>query len=128
MPYFVRLVPAVLWSRECRIQKNSFPIRKVESLERGFPDRINEQHRPFADLDSRNADPTDRLTHNAWVVSGVKPAVKLQQFAHILQPERGLGMTQPPQHTLDTTVDVASGLDGDDPVLSQMRPFVTSVR
>ena len=121
MADFVRLVPSMLKFGQSLIQHNPFPIRKVKRLERGVPDRVDEQHGPLVHLDAGDADPTDRLIQDAGIIGSVEREIEMQQFAHILQPERGFGMAEPPQHTLDATLDVSGRLGGNDSVLGQTR-------
>ena len=69
------------------------------------------------------------LPYHGGVIGRVEHAVKLQQLAHVFKPKRRLGMTKPPQHTLDASVDVPDRLSGKNTVPSQnLLPPVISVR
>ena len=57
----MRLVPAMLQFRQCRIEHYPFSIRKIERLDRGFADCFEEQHRPLEYLQARDAHSANRL-------------------------------------------------------------------
>ena len=74
---FVRLVPAALYLGKRPIEKNPFPIGKIEGLERGLPDRVDDQRWPPVDLDSRHADTAERLAYNVRIIGSVECTIDL---------------------------------------------------
>lgn len=61
-------------------------------------------------LDTGDANPTNRLIKDAGIIGAIEREIEMLQFAHILQPERGTGIAEPPQHTFNTTLDLTGRL------------------
>ncbi len=91
MPDLMSLAPAMLQPGQRRVEKDPPPIRNVQHLQRGFPDRVDEKHRPPVDLDPRYANSADGLSQDARIVRLVMAEIELKRFADILKPKRGSG-------------------------------------
>ena len=58
------------------------------------------------DLDGRHPNPRNDLANDGGIVGCVEGTVQFQQFADLIETERGLGIPKPPQHPVDPAVDI----------------------